>query len=104
MAPSRKTQDKDVVSRLTVAGEDALQRVSELPGGKAILKLMGDGRDRIDEMGKKLRRIDPLERRVSAVEKRLALLEKPKSATTRRRTATRKSTTRAKPKPKPPAA
>ncbi len=99
MARARKTQDKAVVSRLTGAGEDALQRVSELPGGKSILKLMGDVRTGVDDMAAKLRRIDPLERRVSAIEKRLASLEKPKSATTRRRTATRKSATRAKPKP-----
>ncbi len=103
MARSRKTQEKDVVSRLGDAGEDALQRLSDLPGGKLMLKAMAEVRGGVDELATKLRRIDPLERRVAAVEKRLDSLEKPKATATaarRRTTTTRKSATRAKPKPK----
>ena len=103
MARSRKTQEKDVVSRLSDAGEDAIQRLSDLPGGKLMLKAMAEVRGGVDELATKLRRIDPLERRVAAVEKRLAALEKPtaKTTTARRRTTTaRKSATRAKAKPK----
>jgi hypothetical protein len=103
MARSRKTQQKDVVTRLSDKGEETLQRLAELPGGKSMLKAMGDARDRLDDMTKKLRSIDPLERRVAALEKRLAALEPPKTAakktTTRSRsTTTRKPATRAKPK------
>jgi len=105
MARSRKTPQKDVVARLSDKGEETLQRLAELPGGKSMLKAMGDARDRLDEMTKKLRSIDPLDKRVAALEKRLATLEGPKSAakktTTRSRAATtRKPATRAKPKPK----
>jgi hypothetical protein len=105
MARSRKTQQKDVVTRLSDKGEETLQRLAELPGGKSMLKAMGDARDRLDDMTKKLRSIDPLERRVAALEKRLAALEGPKTAakkaTTRARTTTaRKPATRAKPKPR----
>jgi hypothetical protein len=103
MARTRKTQQKDVVTRLSDKGEETLQRLSELPGGKSMLKAMGDARDRLDEMTKKLRSIDPLERRVAALEKKLAALEGPKTAakktTTRSRAATtRKPAARAKPK------
>jgi hypothetical protein len=106
MARSRKTQQKDVVTRLSDKGEETLQRLAELPGGKSMLKAMGDARDRLDEMTKKLRSIDPLERRVAALEKKLAALEGPKTAAKKpttsrsRATTTRKPATRAKPKPK----
>ena len=96
MARSRRTTQKDVISRLAGAGEEALQRLAELPGGKAMLKTMGEVRDRLDDVAVKLRRLDPLERRVSSIEKRLDSLEKPKATTARRTTATRKSTSRPK--------
>ena len=80
MARSRRTQEKDVIARLADAGEEALQRLAELPGGKSMLKTMGDVRDRLDDMAVKLRTLDPLQRRVSAIEKRLDSLEKPKTA------------------------
>jgi chromosome segregation ATPase len=100
MARSRKTPQKHVVSRLSDKGEETLQRLGDLPGGKSMLKAMGDARERLDELSKKLRSIDPLERRVASLEKRLSALEKPKAkaTTTRRTTTARKPATRAKPK------
>jgi len=95
MARSRKTQEKDVIARLADAGEEALQRIADLPGGKSMLKTMGDVRDRLDVMAVKLRTLDPLERRVSRIEKRLDSLEKPK-APARRSATPRKSATRPK--------
>jgi len=99
MARSRKTQDKDVIGRLADKGEEALQKLGDLPGGKSLLKAVGDIRTRLDDTTTKLRKLDPLEKRVSSIEKRLAALEpkpKPKSTTTRkpaaRTTTTRKST------------
>jgi hypothetical protein len=103
MARSRKTQQKDVVTRLSDKGEDALQRLSDLPGGKLMLKAVADVRTGIDELATKLRRIDPLERRVASIEKRLDSLERPKgkAAATSRSTAAKKPASRAKPRPKP---
>jgi hypothetical protein len=104
MARTRKTQEKDVVARLSDAGEDALQRIADLPGGKLMLKGMAEIRGGVDELATKLRRIDPLERRVTAVEKRLAALEKPTAKTTtarKRKTTARKPATRAAAKPEP---
>jgi hypothetical protein len=99
MPRSRKTTEKDVIGKLQDAGEDALKRLTDLPGGKALLKTTSDLRDRLDEMAKRLRAVDPLERRVSALEKRLTALEpakstsKPKTKTTSRARTTRKKTT-----------
>jgi hypothetical protein len=97
MPRSRKTTEKDVIAKLQGAGEDALKRLADLPGGKAALKTMGELRERLDEMATRLRAVDPLERRVTALEKRLAALEpaksKPKAKTSSRARTTRKTTT-----------
>jgi len=104
MPRSRKTQDKDVITRLADKGEEALQKLGDLPGGKSLLKAVGDIRTRLDETSAKLRKLDPLERRVSSIEKRLNALEGPKKSTTKR-TAKRKTAARkpAAPKPATPA-
>jgi chaperonin cofactor prefoldin len=95
MARSRKTQDKDVIGRLADKGEEALNKLGDLPGGKSLLKAVGDIRTRLDDTTTKLRKLDPLERRVSSIEKRLSALEKPKpKSTTTRKPAARKTTTR----------
>src|SRR4029450_3347847 len=79
-----ETEQKDVVSRLADRGEEALQRLSELPGGKRGLQAFNALRARVDEMSKKVRGIDALEARVEKLEKELAALKgasKPKTTT-----------------------
>jgi hypothetical protein len=80
--------DKDLVTRLADAGEEALQRLSELPGGQKALTAYNDLRTRVDELGKKVRGIDALEVRVAKLEKEVAALKKAKTPT--RRQAPRK--------------
>ncbi len=75
----RKTQ-KDVIKRLTETGEEALQRIVELPGGPKVVEAANAVRDRVDDLTKKVRRLDPLERRVTELERRLDALSKPKPA------------------------
>lgn len=86
-----KPQDKDFVARLADAGEEALQRIAELPGGSRVMGAFNDLRMRVDELGKKVRGIDELEKRVAKLEKELATLKKAKAAPARRST-TRKTT------------
>jgi hypothetical protein len=81
-----KQRDKDLVTRLADAGEDALQRLTDLPGGQRALGAFNDLRTRVDELGKKVRGIDALEARVSKLERELASLKK--------KTPARRSTTR----------
>jgi hypothetical protein len=83
-----KASDKDLVTRLADAGEEALQRLSELPGGQKALTAYNDLRNRVDELGKKVRGIDALEARVAKLEKELAALKK--ARTPARRQAPRK--------------
>jgi hypothetical protein len=87
---SKTSSEKDFVARLADAGEEALQRIAELPGGQKALTAYNDLRNRVDEMGKKVRGIDALEARVAKLEKELAALKKTK--TPARRQAPRKPT------------
>jgi hypothetical protein len=86
-----KGQDKDFVSRLADAGEEALQRLTDLPGGQRAVSAFNDLRARVDELGKKVRGIDALEVRVQELEKEVAALKKAKAPARR--------TTTSKPKP-----
>jgi hypothetical protein len=86
---TEKPRDKDLVTRLADAGEDALQRLSDLPGGQRALGAFNDLRTRVDELGKKVRGIDALEARITKLERELASLKK--KAPARRRATPRKS-------------
>ncbi len=76
-------REKAFVARLTDAGEEALQRLTELPGGQRALGAFNDLRSRVDELGKKVRGIDELERRIARLEKQVADLKAPRKTTTR---------------------
>ena len=80
--------EKDFVARLADAGEEALQRIADLPGGQKALTAVNDLRSRVDELAKKVRGIDALEARVAKLEKEVAALKKAK--TPARRQAPRK--------------
>jgi hypothetical protein len=101
MARRRKAQEKDVITRLAGAGEDALHRLGDLPGGKAVLEAVAGVRERLDDVATKLRKLDPLERRVSAIEKRLDSLEPPKQTAARRATSSKASARRTATRSKP---
>lgn len=78
-ATSAKLGEKDLMTRLADAGEEALQRLSELPGGQRALTAVNDLRTRVDDLTKKVRGIDALEARVLKLEKELAALKKAKT-------------------------
>jgi uncharacterized protein YceH (UPF0502 family) len=72
----KPTAEKDFVTRLADAGEEALQRLAELPGGQKALTAANDLRARVDDLAKKVRGIDALEARVAKLEKELAALKR----------------------------
>ena len=90
---AKPKKDKDVMARLANRGEDVLNKLAELPGGAKALKAFNELRERVDELGKKVRGVEALEERVAQLEKQIAALT-PKPAT---------RAPRAKPAPKPPA-
>jgi hypothetical protein len=95
MATTKKTTDQDAIKRLASKGEATLQRLVELPGGTKAAKAFNDLRMRVDDLGKKVRGIDALEKRVAKLEKELAALkraQKPAASTSTRKATPRKTT------------
>jgi hypothetical protein len=82
-AATRSAKRKDLVGRLTEAGEDTLKRISELPGGQRAITAFNDLRNQVDDLAKKVRGIDALEARVAKLEKELASLKRARSSSTR---------------------
>ena len=69
-------EDRDVIARLADRGEQTIARLADLPGGTKALKAVNDLRTRVDELGKKVRGIDELEKRVAKLEKEVAALKR----------------------------
>ena len=89
---------KDLLTRLADAGEDAISRLGDAPGMKGVTGFANTTRDRLDELTKKVRGIDALEKRVAKLEKRLNEMSGTKSApkragSTAKKTSARKTTT-----------
>jgi len=74
-----KKNKKDLISRLADAGEEAVNRLSDAPGMDRVTKLANSTRDRVDELTKRMRGVDELEKRLAKLEKQVAgLAKKPK--------------------------
>ena len=93
-----KTQHKDILTRFQDLTAEALHRLQDVPGGSKLVEAVNDTKARLDEMQKKLRGLDELEKRVAKLEKQLA--GQSKKAPARRKSTTARKTAAA---PKPPA-
>lgn len=92
----KKQQQKDVLHRLADSGEEALQKfIADLPGGSKVVGAANSLFARVDELSKRVRSLDPLEKRVAELEHRLDALAstKPKAKPAARRTTARKTST-----------
>ena len=93
MTSTTKTdKDKDFAARLADAGGEAMQKLTELPMGKVLADGAQQVRDRLDELGTRIRAIDPLEKRITALEQRLEALEKRSKPAAKRKPAAKKTT------------
>ncbi len=70
--PRTRTPQKDILSRFTDLGAEALHKLADVPGGARLVDMANESKTRLDEMQKKLRGLDALERRVSKLEQQLA--------------------------------
>ncbi len=85
---------QSIVDRLADLGEEAIQRIGNAPGGDRVLAAMAGTRDRLDDLQKRVRGLEALDKRVETIEERLDALEgKGKPASTHKKSAatTRKS-------------
>ena len=74
------TQQKDLLTQMRDFSSDALNKLSDVPGGSKLVDFVHDTRNRLEEMQKKVRGIDALEQRVAELERQLAELEKKPAA------------------------
>jgi hypothetical protein len=91
---AQRKQQKDVIARLAETGEEAIQKLAELPGGARLVEAGNALRDRVDELSKRMRSLDPLERRVAELERRLDELSGTKPSRARKTSATRSTAAR----------
>lgn len=70
-----QTKQKNLVERLADVGEDALQRIGSAPGGDKVLNAVNAMRERLDDLQKRVRGLENLDKRLAAVERRLDKLE-----------------------------
>jgi hypothetical protein len=75
-----KTEQKDLITQFRDLTSEAFNKLSELPGGSKFVDFANDTRARLDEMQKKLRGLDELEKRVAKLEQQVAGQAKPAAA------------------------
>jgi uncharacterized membrane protein YccC len=97
--PRTKPQQKDILSRVTDLGSEALHRLADVPGGSRLLEMANESKSRLDEVQKRLRGLDALEKRVEKLERQLAGQSKPRT-TPAKKPAARKPATAKNPAPK----
>jgi phage shock protein A len=90
MATTKKT-DADVIARLAGKGEQAIQRLADLPGGTSALKAFNDVRHRVDDLSKRMRGVDELEKRVAKLEREVAGLRRAQKPAVSQKAPARKS-------------
>jgi hypothetical protein len=91
MAQQRKP---DLIAKLADRGEDVVGRISDFPAAQRVVEAATGLKERADELQRRLRGLDELEKRVAALEKKVDRLAKPAGA--KRSTAKRTTTSRAK--------
>ncbi len=92
-------QKQDILSRLADKGEGALTRVAGSQTTARVVESVTGLRERMDDVQKKVRGLDELEKRVAKLEKQLAELKKPKAKPKTASSSARKSTPTAPEKP-----
>lgn len=73
------TRKNDLLGRLADLGDGAMQRLSEAPGGDKLLTALNGLRERTDELQKRVRGLETLEKRLAALERKVDKLAKASS-------------------------
>jgi predicted translin family RNA/ssDNA-binding protein len=76
-------RNKDLLGRLADLSEEAVQRLAEAPGADRALQALKALGDKVDELQRRTRGFEELERRLSALEKKVSELSKSPSRTSR---------------------
>lgn len=73
MAGTRRT---DLLGKLADLSDDAMQRLSDAPGGERLVGAINATRERVDDLQKRVRGMDDLEKRLVALERKVDKLAK----------------------------
>lgn len=96
-------QTKDLLARLTDLSEGAIQRISEAPGAEKAYQALKALGERVDDLQRRTRGFEEIEKRLTALEKKVDGLAKPKAARkSSSARSTRARTTKAATAPKEP--
>jgi hypothetical protein len=90
-------RNKDLLGRLADLSEEAVQRLADAPGADRALQALKALGDKVDELQRRTRGFEELEKRLSALEKKVDSLSKEPA-----RASTRRTSTPAPPKSGPP--
>jgi hypothetical protein len=71
-----RKQDRDLLGRLADLSEEAIQRLAEAPGADRVVQTLKGLGDRIDELQRRTRGFEELEKRLSTLEKRVDALSR----------------------------
>ena len=95
------TKRNDLLGRLADLSEEAIQRLSDVPGADKALTAINTLRERTDELQKRVRGLEGLEARIVELEKKVDKLQKGSSSSsqgTAKKTTTTKSSSAQKSK------
>jgi hypothetical protein len=73
MAGARRT---DLLGKLADLSEEAMQRLSDAPGADRLVGALNATRERVDELQKRVRGLEDLEKRLAALERKVDKLAK----------------------------
>jgi hypothetical protein len=91
MARPRRT---DLLGKLADLSEEAVQRLSDAPGAERLLGTLNTLRDRVDELQRRVRGLEDLEKRLAALERKVDKLGKGSSSSASPSSRARKTTTK----------
>lgn len=74
---------QDLLGRLADLSEEAVQRLAEAPGAERALQALKALGDKVDELQRRTKGFEELERRLSALEKKVSALSKSPSGSSR---------------------
>ena len=93
---------KSTLDRLTSLGEEVIGKAAHNPTAARVLQGAMQLKDRVDDLSKRVRGLEGMEKRIAQLEKRIAKLEggAKLEGSAKRATSSAKKTTPAKPSPK----
>jgi hypothetical protein len=85
------TRRSDLLGKLSDLSDDAMQRLSDVPGGERLVSAINTTRERVDELQKRVRGMDELEKRLAALERKVDKLTKAAPSADRKTPSTKQS-------------